>query len=53
MFKKSLLIAVLTGVLFLVGCETLKGAANGTTEGAKKDFEQAKKIDSWLRDELW
>ncbi len=53
MLKRSLLVAALVSVLFLAGCETLKGAAKGTTEGAKKDLENAQKVDGWLRDNLW
>ena len=53
MLKKSLLVAVLIGVLFsLMGCETLKGSVQGAGEGAKKDWENAQKVDAWLRDQL-
>jgi len=53
MLKKSILVAALAAVLFLSGCETLKGSAKGACEGAKRDFENAQKIDAWLRDNLW
>jgi predicted small secreted protein len=49
MLKRSLLVAVLIGVVLLAGCQTLKGAG----EGAKKDLEGAQQVDGWLRDNLW
>lgn len=49
MLRIALLLAAITCVLFLTGCETVKGAG----EGAKKDFENAQKVDGWLQDNLW
>lgn len=47
-------------VMSLAGCETCKGAANGfaatatgVADGAKKDWENARKIDAWMRKNLW
>jgi len=37
----------------LCGCNTVGGAAKGASDGAKKDYEQAKKADVWLQDNLW
>jgi len=45
MLKRSLLVILLACVLFLAGCETAKGA--------KKDYENAQKLDQEIRDELW
>ncbi len=46
----ALLILGLFGIMFfLYGCETAKGAA----EGAKKDWQNAKKADDWMRKNLW
>jgi len=45
MLKKSFLVVLLVCVLSLVGCETYKGA--------KKDYENAQKLDQEMRDELW
>jgi predicted small secreted protein len=37
----------------LAGCNTVGGAAKGASDGAKKDYEQAKKTDAWLQENLW
>jgi predicted small secreted protein len=41
----------------LSGCETVRGgvrgAAKGGAEGFCKDWENAQKIDSWMRENLW
>jgi predicted small secreted protein len=42
----------LAGIVFS-GCNTVGGAAKGASDGAKKDYEQAKKADVWLQDNLW
>ncbi|MDD5730214.1 MAG: hypothetical protein PHN57_03690 [Candidatus Omnitrophica bacterium] len=44
---------VLFAFLFVSGCETAKGAACGAQDGAKKDWENAKKTDAWLKKNLW
>jgi hypothetical protein len=54
MIKKGLVLFILSIFVFLsCGCETLKGVAQGATEGAMKDWEKAKKIDAWLQEHLW
>lgn len=54
MIKKGAILFVLSVFLILIGgCETIKGALKGATEGAKRDWESAKKIDSWIRENLW
>ena len=54
MIKKCLMCMV--GLAFLViasGCNTLKGATEGAAQGAKKDWEETKKVDDWFRKNLW
>ena len=48
--KKGLTVLILFTFIFLAaGCETLKGAF----EGAKKDWQSAKKFDDWMRKNMW
>ncbi|MFA4984519.1 MAG: hypothetical protein WC559_04355 [Candidatus Omnitrophota bacterium] len=49
MLRRAFLLTMLACVLFLAGCETVKGAG----EGAKQDFKNAQKVDGWLQDNLW
>lgn len=51
--KYAVMIICLLNTLFLVGCETVKGAVSGAGEGMKKDWEAAKKTDNWMQDNLW
>jgi hypothetical protein len=41
----------------IYGCETtamgLGGAAVGAAEGAKRDWCNLKKVDAWMRKNLW
>jgi len=54
MKKKGVIFFILLIFLILIsGCETIKGAFSGATDGAKKDWGQAKKIDDWMRKNLW
>lgn len=50
----SLLIA---GMLVCQGCSTIGasfgGMAKGFQYGIKKDLEQAKEADAWIRENLW
>ena len=49
-FKAPLIILGLYLVLIsLAGCETVKGAA----EGFSRDWQNAKKVDKWMRENLW
>ncbi len=41
--------ALLIFMTLIIGCETVKGAA----EGAKKDWANLGKADAWLRKNLW
>jgi len=53
-FKASLIILGLCIILIsLAGCETIKGAAKGGAEGFTKDWQNAKNIDDWIRENLW
>jgi predicted small secreted protein len=46
MIKKVLVCVLLMScVLFLAGCHTVKGV--------QQDFEEAKKVDLWLQEVLW
>ena len=48
--KKGLALFILFAFIVLVGgCETVKGAF----EGAKKDWQSAKKIDDWMKKNMW
>lgn len=48
--KKGLTVLILFTFIFLAaGCETVKGAF----EGAKKDWQSAKKFDDWMRKNMW
>jgi predicted small secreted protein len=54
MIKKGLVIFVLLLVVALEsGCNTVSGAAKGASDGAKKDWEAAKKTDVWMKKNLW
>jgi predicted small secreted protein len=49
----AILILLVAFVIFLNGCETAKGAAQGACDGAKKDWKNAQQIDSKVREVLW
>ncbi len=54
MLKKSTVFFVLLVFVILIsGCETAKGAAQGAVQGFGKDWQSAKKIDDWMRRNLW
>ena len=49
-FRSALAICVLYLLLIVLsGCETVKGAAQGFT----RDWQNAEKVDKWLRKNLW
>ena len=52
-FRKVLMAAFLLAFVSILGCETVKGAGMGATEGAQKDWQNAKQIDQKMREELW
>ena len=51
--KALLMLGLLCLLIFVGGCETLKGAGKGASEGAKKDWEKAQEVDVWMRKNLW
>jgi predicted small secreted protein len=52
--SRILIIAVLLScALLTAGCNTVSGAASGAAKGAEKDYQQAKKADAWLQENLW
>jgi predicted small secreted protein len=51
--RAFLLFILLAFVISIGGCNTVSGAAKGAAEGAKKDYEAAKKTDSLMRENLW
>ena len=54
MIKKGNALFILFIFLVLIsGCETIKGAFTGAGDGARKDWEAAKKVDDWMRKNLW
>jgi hypothetical protein len=58
MIKKTIMLAcVALFALAASGCHTVyrtsKGAAEGAVSGAKQDYEEVKKTDAWIKDNLW
>ncbi len=54
MTRKALLLLLLwCSSILCCGCNTVGGAAKGAADGAKKDYEEAKKADAWLQENLW
>jgi len=60
MKKAALVFILLIFVIAVYGCQTVKGACKGGTEGASKDWESRKgliaqimKADDWIRENLW
>ncbi len=53
--KRSLVAGISVCLLaaFVCGCHTVGGAAKGASEGAKKDYQEMKKADAWLQENLW
>ena len=52
--SRTLMLAVLLScAVLMAGCHTVAGAASGAAVGAKKDYQEAKKADVWLQDNLW
>ncbi|MCB9747120.1 MAG: hypothetical protein H6755_01790 [Candidatus Omnitrophica bacterium] len=49
MNPKWLFAIVIILTIFLHGCETAKGAA----QGFQKDWEDAKEADKWIQEHLW
>ena len=49
MRSKIILLAVLGLMLFLQGCSTCKGAA----EGLREDWKSLEGVDGWMRENLW
>lgn len=51
MLKKSMVFLIVLAFVFLVsGCGTIKGACEGF---ANEDWPTLKKIDDWMRKNLW
>ncbi|MFA5099844.1 MAG: hypothetical protein WC547_03050 [Candidatus Omnitrophota bacterium] len=52
-----MLVVLLSCAVLMAGCHTVAGtaagAAQGAAGGAQKDYNQAKKADVWLQDNLW
>lgn len=53
MMRRTLSVALFFMLLFVSGCETVKGACKGAFEGAKKDWENAQTADQRIREALW
>jgi predicted small secreted protein len=54
MTKRALAFFILCAfIVLLLGCETIKGAGQGTVAGAKKDWQALKKADGWLKKNAW
>ncbi len=54
MIKKGIFISLLlVFIIMLSGCETVKGTVQGAAQGFQKDWQAAKKVDDWMRQNLW
>lgn len=53
MTRRTLSLALLFILVFVSGCETVKGMCKGAFEGAKKDWENAQTADQRIREALW
>jgi len=52
--KSSALLWVLfLGIIFIGGCETVKGAWHGGSEGSKKDWQALLRFDQRMQKNLW
>jgi len=52
--KKAIpIFALFIFLIFVAGCETIKGAFTGTAEGMQKDWKAMQGIDAWMRENLW
>ena len=40
-------------LILLSGCETVKGTLSGGAEGLSQDWQNAQKIDGWIKENLW
>lgn len=49
MNSKLLIIALCSMVVFLQGCNTMKGAK----DGFKKDWNELNAADGWVKENLW
>ncbi|MCX7926934.1 MAG: hypothetical protein N2606_02200 [Candidatus Omnitrophica bacterium] len=53
MFRVSVVFFVLIFSLLASGCHTIYHTSKGAVEGAKMDYEDAKKADDWIKKNLW
>jgi len=51
--KHALLWALFLGIIFIGGCETVKGAWHGGSDGAKKDWQALLRFDDRMQKNLW
>jgi starvation-inducible outer membrane lipoprotein len=48
-----MLAVLLACALFITGCHTVSESTKGASVGAKKDYQEVKKADAWLQENLW
>ena len=53
MDKRWVILMIICLSISLQGCETVKGASHGFKEGFKKDIENSKGLDAWMKENLW
>ena len=52
--KSSILLWVLfSGIIFISGCETVKGTWHGGSEGVKKDWQALLRFSDRMEKNLW
>ncbi len=51
--KFAILFMLFSFVILIAGCETVKGAFTGASDGFAMDWENLQEADTWMRDNLW
>ncbi|MFH1640858.1 MAG: hypothetical protein ABIA66_02715 [Candidatus Omnitrophota bacterium] len=51
--KALMLLVFLSSAILITGCQTIKGLAQGTSEGFKKDWQAITGADEKMREVLW
>jgi len=53
MYSKTLIIVLFGLMVLFQGCNTIKGAVDGGTDGFKKDWKELNAADGWIKENLW
>jgi len=51
--KFAILFVLLAFVILIAGCETIKYAFTGASDGFQQDLATLQEADAWMRDNLW